>query len=285
MDITFSEKKRWLPVSSETLYVSGGPVVTGTASALTCEAFHFAAAVSAFIFFFSTITVFKLTRCSTSARAEKTDSDVSPSGPGEKNKSILPVRMNPGGTVMIILSLLSGGYLVLRGGWAVALMIALFFSVAVFLSKSGADATSGVLEEFAAFTFSGVIAVGLTAYAQALFLPGMTLIYAIPAGLTISSITCVFNAEKRNHTSFTFIPKTAAKYSFLIFSAYVFPFCIWLADMKTPWIMLPFLTFPAAFGLVQEIWQTGGVTLENIRERTARLSFMFTMLLSAGILI
>ena len=191
------------------------------------------------------------------------------------------------------LSILFGVYLVSIGGYIIVL-------IGVFSIISGILYTAGPfplgyngLGDFFVFIFFGIIAVSGTFYLNTLIFNFESLICGIMMGSLSTSILVVNNIRDAN-TDVKTGKKTLAvilgiKFSKIEFSILVLlPFCLifylYLLINKLA-IFLSFFTLPIAFNLVYKIYHRTGSDLNNVLFKAARLLFVFSLLLSLGLIV
>ena len=191
------------------------------------------------------------------------------------------------------LAIFFGIYLVSIGGYIIVL-------IGVFSIISGILYTAGPfplgyngLGDFFVFIFFGIIAVSGTFYLHTLIFNSESLICGIMMGSLSTSILVVNNIRDAN-TDVKTGKKTLAvilgiKFSKIEFSVLVLlPFCLiiylYLLINKLA-IFLSFFTLPIALHLVYQIYHKTGSDLNNILFKAARLLFVFSLLLSLGLIV
>ena len=79
---------------------------------------------------------------------------------------------------------------------------------------------------------------------------------------------------------------TRWEYALLLAAAYVALAILWAAGFVSAWLLFPLATLPLAMKQIGLIWKaTDGATLNNLLAGTARLAFIFSVLLAAGLVI
>jgi len=217
-----------------------------------------------------------------------------------------PVRVMQGGLIsakhlrtgiiiVFIFTAMVGSYLILVGGWPI-LFIGLA-SILAGLAYSGGPyplASHGLGDVFV-FTFFGFAAVCGTYYVQALHLTMLTVLMSIPVGLLVTSILVVNNLrdiitdrKTGKYTLAVMIGKrwTKIEYITLLVSAYIIPIILWLSKVFSGWvILLPIVSLPMAISLIYDVQHNTGEALNQTLEGTAKLSLVFSLLLSIGLII
>lgn len=217
-----------------------------------------------------------------------------------------PVRVMQGGLIsakhlrtgiiiVFIFTVMVGSYLILVGGWPI-LFIGLA-SILAGLAYSGGPyplASHGLGDVFV-FTFFGFAAVCGTYYVQTLHLTMLTVLMSIPIGLLVTSILVVNNLrdiitdrKAGKYTLAVMIGKrwTKIEYLTLLVSAYIIPVILFLSNVVSGWVvLLPIVSLPMAIYLIYDVQHSTGVALNQTLAGTARLSLVFSLLLSIGLII
>ncbi|MBN1661247.1 MAG: 1,4-dihydroxy-2-naphthoate polyprenyltransferase [Anaerolineae bacterium] len=209
---------------------------------------------------------------------------------------LMPLSELRTGIVLVLaLDALVGLYLALAGGWPIlALGVAAILSA---LAYSGGPFPLGYhgLGDLFVFFFFGLGAVCGTYYVQALALTPAVVVAAVPVGALTVAILVVNNYRdyktdrqtgKRTLAVLLGPAGSRREYVALLIVAYATPFGLWLAGSASPWVLLPTLTLPLAIRLTRFLYRTPkGPTLNQALAGTASLDLLFSLLLSAGILL
>jgi 1,4-dihydroxy-2-naphthoate polyprenyltransferase len=208
---------------------------------------------------------------------------------------IRPEEMRLGMVVIFGAAALLGVYLIWVGGWPIlAIGVAAILAA---LAYTGGPFPFGYygLGDLFVFLFFGLVAVGGTYYVQALQLTPGVLLAAVAPGLLITAILVVNNlrdletdrrANKRTLAVMIGPRGTLLEYWLLLGGAYLVPFGLWLMGAHTAWVLLPWLTAPLAAGLAMKIIRANdGATFNVLLARTARLSLLFSLLFSVGVIL
>jgi 1,4-dihydroxy-2-naphthoate octaprenyltransferase len=118
---------------------------------------------------------------------------------------------------------------------------------------------------------------------------------AVPVGLLAAAILVVNNfrdidtdrrAGKRTLAVRLGRQRTRGLYAAIVYGAYLLVPITWLFGPLKPWVLLPWMTLPAAAPLVRTIRnRTDGPALNHALARTGMLQLGFCVLLSAGLLL
>jgi len=208
---------------------------------------------------------------------------------------ITPGQLRWGMVAVFGLAALDGLYLIQVGGWPIlAVGVA---SILAALLYTGGPFPFGYygLGDLFVFIFFGLVAVCGTYYVQALTLTGSVVLAAVPPGLLITAILVVNNlrdietdakAGKRTLAVMLGRTGTRGEYRILLALAYLLPLLLWLANGYSFLVLLPWLTAPLAYRLLQETsTKVDGPALNAALAGTARLSLLFSLLLAAGLAI
>jgi len=208
---------------------------------------------------------------------------------------IAPGRVKSSMTMVFVLSLLPGLYLIIVGGWPVAGIGAASIIAALAYSGGPYPLASHGLGDLFVFIFFGLVAVCGTYYVQALTLTPMVVMMGVIVGFLITAILVVNNLRdiqtdrktgKRTLAVMIGEKRTRAVYTVLLGSAYVITGFIWIGGFASTWSLLPLASLPLAFLQIRLIWHTSdGPALNNLLAKTAKLSFFFSVLLSIGLIL
>ena len=208
---------------------------------------------------------------------------------------IAPGRVKSAMTMVFVLSLLPGLYLITVGGLPVAAIGAASIIAAVAYSGGPYPLASHGLGDLFVFVFFGLVAVCGTYYVQALTLTPLVVMMGVIVGFLITAILVVNNLRdiqtdrktgKRTLAVMIGEKRTRAVYTVLLGSAYVITGFIWIGGFASTWLLLPLASLPLAFLQIRLIWHTSeGPALNNLLAQTAKLSFFFSVLLSIGLIL
>ncbi len=286
----------WLVAARpQTLPAAVAPVLVGTALAVSGDDFRPLAFVAALV---GSIFIQVGTNLS---------NDYSDARRGADTEDRLgPVRVTAGGLmpprrvllgtyVAFAIAVLAGLYLALVAGWE--LLIVGVASIAAGVLYTGGPRPYGYegLGELFVFLFFGVVAVVGSYYVQAEALPWEAFALSVPVGLLAAAILVVNNVrdvdtDRRagKRTLAVKLGQGRARRLFLamLVVAYAVPVAIPLAGGLSWWTALPLASIPLAVPL----WQTvrarrDGAALNDALAGTGRLLAVFSVLLSAGVLL
>ena len=145
------------------------------------------------------------------------------------------------------------------------------------------------------FTFFGLVAVCGTYYVQALRLTATVVMMGADVGLLITAILVVNNLRdistdektgKRTLAVRLGTRGTKLEYSLLLTGAYGGVLALWVCGIFPIWVLMPFVSAPLAWRLIRIIRRTpGGPMLNHTLASTAKLAFLFSLLLSIGLIL
>jgi 1,4-dihydroxy-2-naphthoate polyprenyltransferase len=210
------------------------------------------------------------------------------------NGLISVTEMKTGITIVFLSAFGLGLYLVYTGGFIV-LIIGIASIIAGFAYTAGPYplAYNG-LGDFFVFIFFGVVGTVGTYFVQAHTLSYLPFLCSIPVGALVTNILVVNNYrdidEDRAANKYTLAVKfgrvfTRYQFIFLLLISFIMPLILYFGLDFKYWVFLPYLTIPIAFRLIKMLYSFEGKELNKTLELTARLSALFGLLLSAGILL
>jgi 1,4-dihydroxy-2-naphthoate octaprenyltransferase len=199
------------------------------------------------------------------------------------------------GIIIVFLSaFILGLYLVYMGGFFVLVIgVASILAGIAYTAGPYPLAYNGLGDLFV-FMFFGIVGTVGTYYVQAHTLSYLPFLCSIPVGALITNILVVNNYrdidEDRAANKFTLAVKfgrefTRYQFIFLIFLSFLMPLILFFGFEFNVWIFLPYLSFPIASKLIIMLYSYNGKELNKTLELTARLSAIFGLLFSAGILL
>ncbi len=207
---------------------------------------------------------------------------------------IPPRQVAAGMAVIFVLAALAGLYLVIQGGWPLAVVGALAILSA--LAYTGGPYPLGYhgLGELFVFLFFGLAAVLGTYYAQTLRLSVTALIPALSVGLLTMNILAVNNlrdlATDRASGKRTLAVRlgekgTLAEFGLFLALAYLIPLGAVLGGLATPWVLLAWLSLPLGVKLFRDMQSVRGRALNKTLAQSGQLDLLFSVLYSVGLLI
>lgn len=190
------------------------------------------------------------------------------------------------------LTVLSGLYLVWRGGWPF-LLLGLFAVICAVAYTGGPWPLAYLgLGEIFVFIFFGPIAVTGTAYLQTLDLTTLSLFAALPAGLMAVCILIVNNirdleqdrrANKRTVAVMIGDRASRREYVLILQITLILPFLFWSAGWVNAWSLLTILAWPLFWQLWRQIGERQGAALNATLGATGLASLVFNTLLAIAL--
>ena len=206
---------------------------------------------------------------------------------------IPPARVKAATGIVLGLSGLPALYLAYIGGWPVMVIGAASIVAALAYSGGPFPLASNGLGDLFVFVFFGLVAVGGTYYVQALDLTTIVVVMGAVVGLLITAILVVNNLRdiptdrktgKRTLAVRLGRRATTLEFSLLWAVAYATLPIFWISGTFSAWVLLPFATAPFVWRLVRAvIGSAGGPMLNQALAATAKLAFVFSLLLGVGI--
>ena len=210
------------------------------------------------------------------------------------NGLITVAEMKAGIAIVFLTAFILGLYLVYTGGFFVLVIgIASILAGIAYTAGPYPLAYNGLGDLFV-FMFFGVVGTVGTYFVQAHTFSYLPFLCSVPVGALITNILVVNNyrdiEEDRSANKFTLAVKlgrgfTRYQFIFLLFISFVMPLILFFGFDFKVWVFLPYLTFPIAFKLIKMLYSYTGKELNKTLELTARLSAIFGLLFSVGILL
>jgi len=207
---------------------------------------------------------------------------------------IPPERVKHAIIAVMVLIAAVGSYLIVEGGWPI--LVAGVASLLAMLAYSGGPyplASHGLGDLFV-FLFFGLVAVCGTYYVQTHHLTPLVVWAAVPMGFLITAILVVNNlrdiptdqrASKRTLAVMLGETGSRVEYLGLLAGAYVVPFLLWAGSVTSAWPLLSLLSLPMAILLLRILRSGDAPSMNRALAGTARLAFVYSLLLSAGLLL
>ena len=203
-------------------------------------------------------------------------------------------EMKTGIIIAFLSAFILGLYLVYIGG-------IIILAIGVLSILAGIAYTAGPyplaykgLGDIFVFMFFGLIGTMGTFYLQANELSLPAFLSSIPVGSLITNILVVNNFRDietdriaGKNTLAVKLGKTFTQYQFifLIFVSFIVPLLLFLFFDFKFWIFLPYLTLPVVYKTISMLFTLDGVQLNETLELTAKLSAMYGILFSAGLML
>ncbi len=207
---------------------------------------------------------------------------------------IPPRQVVTGMAVIFALAALTGLYLIIQGGWPIAVVGVLAILSA--LAYTGGPYPLGYhgLGDLFVFIFFGLAAVCGTYYAQTLRLSVTALIPALSVGLLTMNILAVNNlrdiATDRASGKRTLAVRlgekgTLREFGLFLALAYLIPLGAAVGGMVSPWVLLAWLSLPLGLRLYREMASVRGRALNKTLAQTGQLDLIFSLLYGIGLVI
>ena len=203
--------------------------------------------------------------------------------------------MRTGMVLITVLILTIGVYLIYIAGLPI-LFIGLAAVISVYLYSAGPfPLSTNALGDLFVFMFFGPAAVCGTYYVQTLSLNTEIILYSVSIGLLITAILVVNNYRdiktdtaggKRTLAVVLGEKLTRVEYSLLVLIAYLIPPALVFLKDASPWVLLSLISAPLWIPLLRDInGRVSGQALNRTLAGTAKLSLLFSVLLSLGIVL
>ena len=284
-----------LAARPRTLPAAVAPVLVGTALALTDDVFRPLAFVAALVgSVFIQIGTNLSNDYSDARRGADTEDRL---GPVRVTAGgLLPPRRVLVGTYLAFgIAVAAGAYLTAVAGWQ--LLVVGVLSILAGVLYTGGPRPYGYegLGELFVFLFFGVVAVTGSYYVQTEELAWEAFALSVPVGLLAAAILVVNNvrdvdtdrrAGKRTLAVKLGRERARALFVAMLVLAFAIPPAVALAGGLSWWLALTLLAWPLALPLVRTLrTRTDGPALNEALASTGRLLAVFSLLLSAGILL
>jgi 1,4-dihydroxy-2-naphthoate octaprenyltransferase len=205
---------------------------------------------------------------------------------------LTPLQMRWGMVSAFGLALLVGIYLTWVAG-SVVIWIGLA-SIAAAIAYTAGPLPLGYhgLGDLFVMAFFGFVAVCGTAFVQVGSVPPLAWVLSVPIGALATGILVVNNVRDRE-TDVKAGKRTlpvrfgraagVAEYGLLLLLAYATPIYCWGSGQAPLWILLPAVTLPLGVSLLRQVSSLRGAALNRTLANTAKLLFVFGVLLSLGV--
>ena len=216
-------------------------------------------------------------------------------GPQRATQSglISPADMKKAMWKIFALAIGVGFYLAYVGGWPIVIIG--LASIAAGIAYTGGPYPLGYhgFGDIFVFLFFGLIAVPGTYYLQTGSVTEFSLWLGAVMGMLVTAILVVNNLRDRDadiisgkKTLAVRFGETFSKIQFilLVMLPFLLPFHLWRQWNKMSFLLTLF-TLPIAVHLIIQLFNNTGADLNKVLAGTARFLFIFTLLLSAGLII
>lgn len=287
--------RHWVLASRpKTLPVAIAPVLAGTAVAIHEDGFHVRMAALALI-----------TALLLQVAANFANDALDFRRGADTRERFGPTRVTASGLIdaddvlqatalTLALAAVTGIFLVLRGGWPLALLgIAALICAVAYTGGPFPLAYLGLGEVFV-FLFFGLVGVAGTAYVQTLHVTWLAVATAIPIGALAAGVLVVNNlrdlrtdtlARKRTIAVRTGDRATRSLYGLLLLIALATPPLFWFAGWLDWWWVLTLGWWPVANRLWIQITTRTGPALNRTLADTGRGLLLYSALLSAALVL
>ena len=193
-----------------------------------------------------------------------------------------------------LLAFILGLYLVYVGGIIILIIGVLSIFAGIAYTAGPYPLAYKGLGDIFVFMFFGLIGTMGTFYLQTNELSMPAFLSSIPVGSLITNILVVNNfrdiEEDRaagKNTLAVKLGKTFTQYQFifLIVVSFIVPLLLFLFYGFEFWIFLPYLTLPVVFKTITMLFTLDGAQLNETLELTAKLSAIYGILFSAGLML
>ena len=284
----------WLAIRPKTLPAAACPVVVGAACAAADHVFSALMCAAA-------LAGALLIQISVNLANDYFDFKNNIDTPDRKG----PVRMTQSGLIpastvrnaFLLTMLVASGigiWLIIKGGWVIlSIVIASLIGVVCYSAGPYPIASNGLGEVFV-FIFFGPVAVLGTYYLMAGHVMPSTVVASVPVGLLVTAIIVVNNLRdietdartgKRTLAVILGPWRTKTEFMILVLISFLIP-CLMFASSVWSWpILLPLAAFFKCPGLFTTISEQAGTVLNLALAETAKLSLLFSILFSIGLIL
>jgi 1,4-dihydroxy-2-naphthoate octaprenyltransferase len=291
---TLTPLQIWLlAIRPKTLPAATGPVIVGTAAAMSEGRFRPGPALAALA---GALLLQIASNLANDVFDYKKGADtVGRLGPLRVTQSglLTPGQVTSGLVLTLAMAALIGVYLILQGGWPILIVGVLAIISAVAYTGGPFPLGYHGLGDLFVFIFFGLAAVGGTYYVQAGRVSPLAWWSAVPVGLLVTAILVVNNLRdiesdravgKRTLAVRLGVRGARIEYLLLLALAYLAPLLIWVLNVGEPWVMLTWLSLFWARPQVEMVLGQKGRILNKALAGTARLELVYSLLFSLGLI-
>ena len=192
------------------------------------------------------------------------------------------------------LAICVGIYLALIGGWPIVIIG--LASIVAGIAYTGGPYPLGYhgLGDVFVFIFFGIIAVPGTYYLQTDTINSLSIWMGIVMGMLSNAILVVNNLRDADTDKLSGKKTLAVRfgkkfsrvqYSILVLIPFLLPIYLWWTLENELSLLIPIFAIPISFNLIYQIFLFSGSDLNFVLIRTARFLFIFTLLLSTGLVL
>lgn len=292
---SLSRRQIWLLAARpKTLPAAAAPVVVGTAAAFSDGAVRWGPALAALL---GALLLQIGSNLANDVFDYKKGADATGRlGPVRVTQAglLTPGQVLAGMWLTFGLAALIGLYLVWVGGWPImAVGLAAIVSAIAYTGGPFPLSYHGLGDLFV-FIFFGLVAVTGTYYVQAGAVSSLAVWVAAPVGLLVVNILVVNNlrdidsdraAGKKTLAVRLGAGGARAEYMLLLALAYAAPPLMWLVGVASGWVLLAWLSMPAAAASIRLVLRQTGRPLNQALAGSARLALVYALLLAAGLVL
>lgn len=203
-------------------------------------------------------------------------------------------EMKFGSVLIFLTAFLLGLYLVYVGGLVILVIGILSILAGIAYTAGPFPLAYNGLGDVFVFMFFGVVGTVGTYYIQAKEFTLLSILTSIPVGALVTNILVVNNfrdiEEDKAAGKYTLAVKigknlTRYQYIALLILSFAVPLVLFFFYNFNFWIFLPYLTIPIAFNLIKMLYTLDGQQLNKALELTAKLSALFGILFSVGLIL
>jgi 1,4-dihydroxy-2-naphthoate polyprenyltransferase len=207
---------------------------------------------------------------------------------------LTPAEVKRGMWVVFGVATLLGIYLAAVAGWLVVLLGLAAIAAAIAYTAGPFPLGYNGLGEVFVFIFFGLVAECGTVFVQAKEVPRLAWWSAIPMGLLIVNILVVNNlrdietdrsAGKKTLIVRLGVKGARAEYMLCLLVSYAVPLVVVLLGAGSAWLLLSWLSIPAALPLVRSVFNDKGRPLNNTLAGSGRLVLVYGLFYSLGLVV
>jgi len=196
--------------------------------------------------------------------------------------------------IIFSLAIFFGVFLAWIGGWPIILIG--LASIAAGIAYTGGPYPLGYhgWGDLFVFIFFGLIAVPGTYYLQTGTVSELSIWLGVVMGMLSNAILAVNNLRDADSDEISGKKTLAVRfgksftkiqYTFLVLLPFILPVYLWWISENELSMLLTVFLIPIAFNLIRQIFLFTGSDLNHVLNRTARFLFIFTIVLSAGLVL
>lgn len=289
---------RWqiwlLAVRPKTLYAAVSPVLVGTAVAFSEGAFKPIPALAALLG--AVLIQIGTNLANDAADFQKGADSGNRLGPLRVTQAgwLSPQQVLTGAWLCFGAAALIGLYLARVAGWPILAIGLLSILAGVAYTAGPFPLGYHALGDLFVFLFFGVAAVSGTAFVQTGHFSSRALWAALPVGLLATAILVVNNLRDletdRRAGKITLAVRlgdrrTRGQFIALLAGAYLAPVWMWVVGEAPLWILLTWISMPAAWRVIRGLWAAQEKALNRYLAATGQLELLYCFLFSLGLIL